>query len=245
MTSTPRAARPPRPRQKVFEQVVEQIRLDILSGRRGIGDKLPRESDLAALFGVSRTAIREALRVLELQGLVYVYHGYGGGVFVKALDHRPLAVAFQTSLQAGQASSGDVYEARVVLEPMLTRLAVERAGPALAEPLLANLARSRQAVDQAPTRLSLDMEFHFMLADNSGNAVLASIVRSLWDLVADVDGRFPADAAMIQSTSSFHSQIALAVEHGEGTLAEMLMQAHLLNLHDRYTRHEQQVVEPA
>ena len=230
-----RSARPAR--QKLFETVVEQLRIDILSGRREVGSKLPRESDLARLFGVSRTAIREALRVLELQGLVHVYHGYGGGMFVKALDDRPLADAFRTSLQAGRTSIGDVYEARLVLEPMLTRLAIERGGQALVDQLAANVERCHEVLDQAQLRRALDMNFHFILADCSSNAVLGSMVRSLWTFVADVDERATAPSArsVVMATHTAHTEILAAARRGEASQAERTMIAHVLSLRDYYT----------
>jgi DNA-binding FadR family transcriptional regulator len=223
-------------RQKAFETVVEHLRTDILSGRRKVGSKLPRESDLARLFGVSRTAIREALRVLELQGLVHVYHGYGGGMFVKALDDQPLADAFQTSLQAGRTSIGDVYEARIVIEPMLTRLAIERGGQTLVAQLADNVGRCSAVLEQARQRLALDMEFHLILADNSANAVLGSIARSLWTFVADVDERAPAPStrSMVIATHTAHADIVAAAKRGEASQAERVMIAHLLSLRDYY-----------
>jgi GntR family transcriptional regulator, transcriptional repressor for pyruvate dehydrogenase complex len=230
-----RAARPAR--QKVFEAVVEQLRIDILSGRRKVGSKLPRETDLAGQFGVSRTAIREALRVLEMQGLVYVYHGYGGGMFVKALDDQPLAAAFQTSLQAGRTNTADVYEARIVLEPMLTRLAIERGGSTLVDQLAANVERCHAVLDEAKQRSTLDMNFHFILADHAANPVLASIVRSLWTLVADLDERVlaPSSRSAVMATHTAHTEIVAAARRGEASLAERIMIAHLLSLRDYYT----------
>jgi DNA-binding FadR family transcriptional regulator len=224
-------------RQKAFETVVEQLRVDILSGRRKVGSKLPREIDLAGFFGVSRTAIREALRVLELQGLVYVYHGYGGGMFVKALDDQPLADAFQTSLQAGRTSISDVYEARIVLEPMLTRLAIERGGQTLIDQLALNVERSHAVLDQARPRMTLDMEFHFILADNSANAVLGSMVRSLWTFVAEVDERAPTPSSRreVVATHTAHADIVSAAKRREASQAERIMIAHLLSLRDYYT----------
>lgn len=236
--------RPTRP--KVFETVVEKLRIDILSGQRTVGSKLPRESDLARLFGVSRTAIREALRVLELQGLVHVYHGYGGGMFVKALDDRPLADAFQTSLQAGRTSIADVYEARLVLEPMLTRLAIERGGQTLVDQLAANVERCYEVLDQAQPRRTLDMNFHFILADNSANAVLGSMVRSLWTFVADLDERAsaPSSRNVVMATRTAHTEILAAARRGEASQAERTMIAHLLSLRDYYTRQDVQRADP-
>jgi GntR family transcriptional regulator, transcriptional repressor for pyruvate dehydrogenase complex len=224
-------------RQKVFAAVVEQLRMDILSDRRKVGSKLPRESELADQFGVSRTPIREALRVLEMQGLVYVYHGYGGGMFVKALDDQPLADAFQTSLQAGRTDTADVYEARIVLEPMLTRLAIERGGSTLVDQLAANVERCHAVLDEAKQRSTFDMNFHFILADHAANPVLASIVRSLWTLVADLDERAlaPSSRSAVMATHTTHTEIVAAARRGEASQAERIMIAHLLSLRDYYT----------
>ena len=94
-------------------------------------DRLPAESVLAEQFGVSRMGVREALRVLELQGLVEVRHGYAGGVFVAEPNGAALLGALEDSLRQGQVGADELYQARVLVEPAIARLAAEQDPDAL------------------------------------------------------------------------------------------------------------------
>src|ERR671933_85501 len=126
-------ARATRPR--AFHAIVDQIRADVFAQRRRPGDRLPSEAMLAEQFGVSRMGVREALRVLELQGLVEVRHGYAGGVFVAEPDGTALLGALEDSLRQGQVAADELYQARLLVEPAVARLAAERVPDALAEQL--------------------------------------------------------------------------------------------------------------
>src|SRR3954454_7817249 len=177
-----RAARP-----RAFHAIVDQVRADVFARRRCPGDRLPSEPDLAEQFGVSRMGVREALRVLELQGLVEVRHGYAGGVFVAEPNGTALLGALEDSLRQGQVGADELYQARVLVEPAIARLAVEHDAEALAERLVDNVARTEQALaepspgdehDAAPTATdatasALNREFHRILAEYAGNRVLA------------------------------------------------------------------------
>src|SRR5918912_1754012 len=136
-----RAARP-----RAFHAIVDQIRDDVFAQRRRPGDRLPPEPVLAEQFGVSRMGVREALRVLELQGLVEVRHGYGGGVFVAEPNGTALLGALEDSLRQGQVGADELYQARVLVEPAIARLAVARDAEALAERLADNVARTERAL---------------------------------------------------------------------------------------------------
>ncbi len=105
-----------RPRPRAFHAIVERLRDDIFRGRRKPGDRLPPEQVLAEQFEVSRTGVREALRVLEIQGLVRVRHGYGGGVFIADVGFSPVLGALRTSLELGQLNVDELYEARVLFD---------------------------------------------------------------------------------------------------------------------------------
>src|SRR4051812_47346962 len=183
-----RAARP-----RAFHAIVDQVRADVFGRRRRPGDRLPAESVLAEQFGVSRMGVREALRVLELQGLVEVRHGYAGGVFVAEPTGAALLGALEDSLRQGQVGADELYQARVLVEPAIARLAVEQDAEALAERLVDNVARTEQALaeplpgdehDAAPTATgatasALNREFHRILAEYAGNRVLALMMQAL------------------------------------------------------------------
>ena len=190
-------------RPRAFHAIVDQVRADVFARRRRPGDRLPPEPVLAEQFGVSRMGVREALRVLELQGLVEVRHGYGGGVFVAEPNGTALLGALEDSLRQGQVGADELYQARVLVEPAIARLAVARDADALAARLADNVARTEQALTDGATVSALNREFHRILAEHAGNRVLALMMQALQELLETLDER-PARALIAAQVGDTH-----------------------------------------
>src|SRR5512134_1776416 len=109
------------PREKP-QQIADVLRASIVSGELAEGDSLGREPDLIERFGVSRPSLREALRILETEGLITVVRGVGGGVVVHEPDERMTARTAALVLQARNVALADVFEARSLLEPAAVRV---------------------------------------------------------------------------------------------------------------------------
>jgi GntR family transcriptional repressor for pyruvate dehydrogenase complex len=236
-------------RPRAFHAIVDRVRADIFDGRRQPGDRLPPEQSLSEQFGVSRTGVREAVRVLELQGLVEVRHGYAGGVFVAEPSHTPLLGALEVSLRAGQVSLDELYQARRLVEPAIARLAVERnaagqapragqepAPDALAEQLADNVARTERALAQGAAVSALNREFHSILADHAENRVLALMMQALQGMLETQDERHPNTPAVSRCALREHQQVLGAIRAGDADAAERLMRAHLTSLESRVRR---------
>src|SRR5690349_21777332 len=116
----PRAGRSP-VREKP-QQIADELRALIVSGALSEGDSLGHEPDLVERFGVSRPSLREALRILEAEGLISVVRGVLGGVVVHEPDERMTARTAALVLQARNVSLADVYDARSLLEPTAVRV---------------------------------------------------------------------------------------------------------------------------
>src|SRR2546427_3839227 len=127
------AARAPR----VYEQIVAHVERAIFEGRLRQGQKLPPERQLARDLKASRVAVREALRTLELRGLVEVRQGSTGGYFVREVDDRPLVRDFATLFRLGRGSRTQLIEARRLIEPEVAFLGAQRATEADLKHLLA------------------------------------------------------------------------------------------------------------
>src|SRR5271167_2116229 len=110
---------------RLFEEICEQIRGQLSLGKIGPGDKLPAERDLAEQFGVSRAAVREALRTLEVSGLIESRKGPKGGAFMLE-EGAPLTQSFESMLDLGRIPLPDLTEARVLNTEVVVRLACER-----------------------------------------------------------------------------------------------------------------------
>src|SRR5947209_12328306 len=108
------------PREKP-QQIADELRSLIVSGELSEGESLGHEPDLVERFGVSRPSLREALRILEAEGLITVVRGVHGGVIVHEPDERMTARTAAMVLQARNVPLADVFEARAMLEPMAAR----------------------------------------------------------------------------------------------------------------------------
>ncbi|WP_218826040.1 FadR/GntR family transcriptional regulator [Actinomadura mexicana] len=172
--------------QKVLrprEQVEERIRTTILSGELKSGDMLPPEAELARQFNVSRTTLREALRSLTTQGLIYKIPGSRGGNFVQSVDHHSLGSVVIDSvhnlLKLGSIDFAEVAEVRQYLEVPSVRLAAVNRSEEDLERLRDIVRRQKAASVDSPEVPKLDEQFHSLIAQASGNRVLASFVAAL------------------------------------------------------------------
>jgi len=227
---------PPVARVRAFHAIVERVHEDIFAGQRRPGDRLPSEHLLGEQFGVSRAGVREALRVLELEGLVEVRHGYGGGVFVAEPNHTPILGALSVSLRLGQVDVAELYEARQLVEPSIARGAVEGDTTRLVQRLVANLEATDAALEGGAPVSALNREFHGILAEQASNRVLGLIMQALQELLESVDQRFPNSPALSRCALMEHRQILEAVCARDGERAERLMRGHLASLQGRLRR---------
>jgi GntR family transcriptional repressor for pyruvate dehydrogenase complex len=184
--------------RKTHAIVADRIRRQIVRGELVQGQRLPPEEELTAQFGVARTTLREALRVLESQGLVTIRRGRGGGPTVTHPDLEPVSTALATSLQLQQATFGDLDAARRLIE---TEVAGRLAADHTEDDLVALQAAVDRASGAAERRDSLAFglaaaEVHATLVDRSGNRTLPTLsglldhmVRAYYTQNADIDQR--------------------------------------------------------
>lgn len=170
---------------KTHALVADQIRRQIVSGELAEGEQLPSEEELTVQFGVARTTLREALRVLESQGLIAIRRGRGGGPVVTHPDLGPVSTALATSLQLQGATVGDLDAARRLIE-------TEIAGQLAREHDPADLLSLQAAIDQAagaaerndPLAFGLAAAgVHSALVQSSGNQTLTTLSKLLEQMV--------------------------------------------------------------
>ena len=118
---------PPKVKLRAFEEICERIRRQLAAGKLKPGDKLPPERELSEQLGVSRAALREALRTLEIAGVIMLKKGVKGGAFVQAGDPANMTRVIQDLVHLGAISLGDLTEARLLIQSGVVRLACERA----------------------------------------------------------------------------------------------------------------------
>jgi GntR family transcriptional repressor for pyruvate dehydrogenase complex len=157
-------------------QVAEQIADMILDGGLTIGERLPPERELCGQFGVSRTVIREAVRILEAKGLLKSQSG--SGTYVRAL--KPGDVSDSLNMYLTTQSEHVTYEAlmeiRRVLEVGIAALAAERAGEESIRRLESILSKMEASADDPDNLAKFDVEFHVALAKATGNHLFALLL---------------------------------------------------------------------
>jgi GntR family transcriptional regulator, transcriptional repressor for pyruvate dehydrogenase complex len=167
---------------RISEVIVDQIRLLIRSGQLTAGDRLPSERELCERFGVSRVTVREALRVLEANGLVDIRVGARGGAFVTAPSSRMVGEGIADLISLSSLSAVEVTETRMVFELGLVPLVCERATEEDIAALYAICDRSGVALETADEYpLALSAEWHTRFAHSTHNRAIGLLAESLHD----------------------------------------------------------------
>jgi GntR family transcriptional regulator, transcriptional repressor for pyruvate dehydrogenase complex len=166
------------------EQIADELRALIVSGKLAEGESLGREPDLVERFGVSRPSLREALRILEAEGLITVVRGVLGGVIVHQPNERMTARTAALLLQARNVTLGDVHEARSVIEPAAVRILASSARRKSIEELKALIVEQQAVLDYPEGFGRANARFHERLVALAGNQTLSIVAEMLNEIVA-------------------------------------------------------------
>lgn len=224
-------------RFRTHEQVLQQVEEQILKGRLRPGDRLPPERQLAETLGVSRSAVREALRVLESMGVISASTGSGpsSGSIIVGEGTPALGTLLRIHLALSSYSQSELMEVRVQLERWAAKEAATRAEGEPLDELHDLVARMRKSVD-APDRFNeLDTAFHVGVATISGNALLATLMQALRDAVqremVHVFATLEDSRAVMESLCEEHQAILDAIVASDADRAARLVQQHIENFY--------------
>ncbi|MEN2740386.1 FCD domain-containing protein [Microbacterium sp. X-17] len=217
---------------RAWRLVLETIEADLLQGRLGPGDRLPSERELASSLGVGRSSVREALRVLEVLGLIRTGSGSGptSGAIITATPRGALSSVLRLQVAARAFPFDDVVEARLMLESaVVERLAAD---PDRELDDVWDLLRAMDAPDLSREEfLALDQQMHGALAEATGNAVVAATMAGLRTsveaYVLDGAARIPDWEGAAAGLRREHRAILDAVEAGDGAGARQLVRDHI------------------
>src|SRR5271170_6622997 len=181
--TAPVTFRPIRTR-RAFEEICERIREQLALGVLKPGDKLPPERELAQQLGVSRNVLREALRSLEMAGILRLQKGVKGGAFIREGDTSRMNEVMRDMLSLGTISVRELSEARIHVLDLVVRLACVNARQADFEALEANIERTDLATRDGRLldRVECSREFYRLLASSTGNKVIAMIMDSVTEI---------------------------------------------------------------
>ena len=166
------------------ELIADELRALIVSGELADGASLGREPDLVERFGVSRPSLREALRILEAEGLITVVRGVLGGVIVHHPDERMTARTAALVLQSRNVTLGDVHQARSAIEPACVRILAESPRRAMIKELTELVEAQRRVVDDPEKFGQANARFHHRLVELTGNQTLSIVAEMLNEIVA-------------------------------------------------------------
>ncbi|MCR8725646.1 FadR/GntR family transcriptional regulator [Frigidibacter sp. ROC022] len=221
-----------RKRKSLGDVVFERLMRAIKSGAYGAEERLPTEHDLATEFQVSRPVVREALRRLREQGLIYSRQGAGSFVRQSGL-RQPLGFGPLASIAALQRC----YEFRITLEPVAAAAAAERHDEAGLAAITEALAMMQDATNRQRHREDADFAFHLAIAEASDNQYFATAMDALKDHIA-VGMQFhglslKAMPAGLSHAFEEHRAIHEAIAARDSARAKDLMHSHLVGSRDR------------
>ncbi|MEU5757734.1 GntR family transcriptional regulator [Nocardia sp. NPDC047648] len=224
------------PQRRIAETVAAELRTRILAGDENY--RLPTQDQLVQDFGVSYPSIREALRILETEGLVTVRRGNVGGAEVHRPDETSAAYHLGLALQGARVTLGDLAAGLRTLEPQCAAACAERPDraetvvPALTE----NVEKSAELIDDGVAFTHTAREFHDLIVSFTPNLTIRYVVSTLvtlwsaqeeaWAEALTRRGEYPSEAESTEAVRT-HRRITREIAEGRAAEAERLYRTHL------------------
>lgn len=211
---------------KRAQVAVNDLLGQLAGGTMAPGERLPTEPELSEHYGMSRSAIREAMHTLAAKGFVRVRQGSGTTISPREewneLDPDYVAIAH------GVAIYGHLMDAREALEPVIAAIAAERIGAEQVDALRATIARMREVGSaDAEAHADADIEFHDTVARASGNPVLVAMHASLMQLGKRSRSRSVTVEGAVDRAVEWHEHILEALAAHDPGAASAAMRLHL------------------
>ncbi|MCD9155075.1 FadR/GntR family transcriptional regulator [Aeromicrobium duanguangcaii] len=237
---TPRTSGAGLPVQKVlpaYQQVANQLRTLILQGDLAPGDRLPNEAELSVRFGVSRSTVREALRVLASRDLVETSRGVNGGTFVARIQASKVRDYLETSLGlmtgAHDVSAREMLEAREVLEVPAARLAAAHARDSDIEALRRSVEREKGSTGRE-RKFEEHRTFHLLVVDAARNQLLSVMNEPVFVVLRARFLRPDIEPEFWAKVDDDHEEILERIAAGDAAGAGTAMREHLRRLRPAY-----------
>jgi len=211
-------------RNKVYEEVARQIQNHIFEHLKP-GDVLPPERELAQKFGVSRGSVRDAIRSLELIGLLEPRQGMGTVVCEPSAE--ALASPLAAVLMQKRKLVGELLDVRKIIEPPLARRAAQHATAAQIAEMEQILERQREKVVRGEMAIEEDSEFHYCIALAADNSVMLRMVDVLMDMLRETRQRSLQTRGRPQKSLASHQRILAALKRHDPVASESAMLRHL------------------
>ena len=211
-------------KNKVYEEVAKQIERLILKKLKP-GDKLPSERELAEMLQVSRSSIRDAIRGLELIGLVEPRQG--AGTIVREVSAEAVLNPFANALKHRHELVGELLDFRKMLEPPLAARAAIHASAEEISEMEEILLRQEKKHGQGEAAIAEDAEFHYSVALASGNSVVLKVIDTIMELLRDTRERSLQVEGRSEKSLAGHRRILSAIKRHDAEAAKAAMRRHI------------------
>ncbi len=229
--------------KRLFERIVDQIKDAALSGTLKVGDKLPSEHELARDFGVSRTAVREALRILELSGLVLIKKGNQGGCFIQEVSsNRKLIDYLSDHWRLGNVTLAHLTEARYWLESIVFDIVRQKATQKDFDKLRKSIDKAERLYKEGKEteKIYQNFDFHAQLAQITRNTILIDTLSAITELLTYMLVKIRSNPQLTHHTFKAHWKILELLETGQVEAAKNVNKAHIkdvsVRLNKKYAR---------
>jgi len=233
--------------KRLFEKIVDQITDAVLLGSLKVGDKLPSEPELARIFGVSRAGVREALRVLELSGLVVIKKGNQGGCFIQELSSNQKLIDYLSdNWRLGQITLAHLIEARYWLESMVIDIVGQRITDKDIDKLRKSMGKAEHLCNEGGDREKVDehLNFHISLARITGNTILVDTLSAILELLSYMLRKIRQSRRITVSALAAHRKILDLLEARQIERAQAVNKAHLKDIATRLIKLAAKTKEP-
>ena len=212
-------------RQRVSDEIVDQVRNFISEGKLKPGDRLPPERELIKEFGVSRPSIREALNSLVAQGFLEVKQG--NRTFVKSITSEKLQDPFSLLIKADTQKIFDLIEVRKAMEAWGAFYAAQRVTEEDIERLEEIIGKMKGALDEGRSWEKQDADFHLALAQATHNTIQTHMMFTIYDLLRESVARVFRDQKKTKTLFQQHCQIFNAIKNRSPDKAREKVLEHL------------------
>jgi len=211
--------------RRLYQDIVQQFSSLIHEGVLRPGERLPSERVLAEQLKVSRSSVREAIRSLELQGLVISKRG--SGTFINTDNLESMVALIASTLTSGADTLKHIFEMRHMLEPQIAALAAQRANPQEVAELEVILENQLQEIAEGGTGVDSDTAFHFAMASATHNSALVKVVSAVEDILRRSRDKSLQEPGRPERSLASHREILSMIHKGDADGARRAMEYHL------------------
>lgn len=213
---------------KASDVLADRLREAIMAGQIKLGTSLPSERQMMAQSGLSRTSVREALRILELQGLVEIRAGRNGGAYVRRPDLDSVTRSLDLLIQGHRIRYQDLLAVREAIEPVAAAQAAERRTAEDLERIEMLTRRCEESVDHLPEFLQANLEWHLAVVAASHNPLFVAFVTSIAPAIHSATDLQELNAEDVRPlVLRAHRRIFEAIQAGSPSAARRRMERHV------------------